>query len=80
MTLHPLFQSILEAHGAPTPDTYHGWTISRGRWPEPEWSATGPDYDASYEGEETGWVDNGEKADAPSREALIAEIDAILDE
>lgn len=61
-------------------DTYRGWIISQGRWPEPAWSATGPNYDASYEGEEDGWVDNGEKADAPTREALITEIDAWFEE
>lgn len=55
--------------------TYRGWTISQGTWPEPAWSATGPNYDAWTEGEGE-WSDNGEKADALTREALIAEIDA----
>ncbi len=59
---------------------YRGWLISQGCWPEPAWMATGPNYDASYEGEEDGFVDNGEKADAPTREALIAEIDAWFEE
>lgn len=54
--------------------------ITQGRWPEPAWMATGPNYDASYEGEEDGFVDNGEKADAPTRDALIAEIDAWFEE
>ena len=62
------------------PDTYRGWTISQGRWPEPAWSATGPNYDASYEGEEDGSVGNGEAANAPTRAALIAEIDAWFEE
>ena len=61
-------------------DTYRGWTISQGRWPDPAWSAVSPNYDASWEGEEDGWVDNGEKADAATREALIEEIDAWFDE
>lgn len=61
-------------------ETYRGWIIRRGRWPEPEWMAFSPDYDASWEGEEDGWVDNGQKADAPTREALIAEIDAWFEE
>lgn len=61
-------------------DTYRGWSIHRGRWPEPEWSATSPNYDASWEGEEDGWVDNGEKANAPTRDALIEEIDAWFEE
>ncbi len=56
-----------------TPDIYRGWSISPCEWLG--WTATGPNYDASYEGPEDGWVDNGEKADAPTREALIVEID-----
>lgn len=64
----------------PNADTYRGWTIHQGRWPEPAWMAIGPNYDASYEGEEDGFVDNGEKADAPTRDALIAEIDAWFEE
>jgi len=59
---------------------YRGWRVSRGRWPEPEWTALHPDYDASYEGEEDGWVDNGLKASAPTHEALCAEIDTIEEE
>jgi hypothetical protein len=41
--------------------------------------ATGPDYDAWTEGEGE-WVDNGEKADAPTRAALVIEIDAWFEE
>ena len=58
------------------PDTYRGWEIHQGRWPEPAWSAFSPNYDASYEGPEDGWVDNGEKAEADTRAALLDEIDA----
>jgi hypothetical protein len=79
-TMHPLFDAILRAHSAPQQDIYRGWKISRGGWPEPAWSATSPNYDASYEGPEDGWVDNGEKADATTREALLIEIDAWFDE
>jgi hypothetical protein len=61
------------------PNVYRGWTITRGRWPEPEWSATGPDYEAWTEGEGE-WADNGRKADAATREALIAEINAWFEE
>jgi hypothetical protein len=75
MSLHPLFAEILGAFGMPQKDTYRGWEISQGKWPEPAWMAISPNYDASWEGEEDGWVDNGEKADAPTREALIDEID-----
>ena len=80
--MHPIFAEIVSAHfpTLTTPDTYRGWTISQGRWPEPAWSATGPNYDASYEGEEDGWVSNGEAANAPTRVALVAEIDAWFEE
>jgi hypothetical protein len=66
-----------------TPDTYKGWTISYDPPPIPirdfDWRASGPNYDASYEGEEDGWVDNGEKVNAATREKLIAEIDLYIE-
>lgn len=40
-------------------EVYRGWRI------DAEfigYSATGPDYDASYEGPEDGWVSNGQSA------------------
>lgn len=61
-----------------TSDSYRGWTIRRGQWPEPAWRAYGPDYDAWTEGEGE-WCDNGEKADADTRAALLDEIDAWFD-
>lgn len=61
-------------------DTYRGWTITQGRWPEPAWLATSSNYDASYEGEDDGWVDNGEKVEAKTYENLIAEIDAWFED
>src|SRR3546814_14927696 len=61
------------------PDIYRGWTIHQGRWPEPAWSAVSPNYDAWTEGEGE-WADNGEKAEADTRAALLAEIDAWLDD
>ena len=61
-------------------DTSRGWEIHQGRWPEPAWSAISPNYDASYEGPEDGWVDNGEKAEADTRAALLDEIDAWFDD
>lgn len=63
-----------------TLNAYRNWAIWRGRWPEPEWNATSPNYDASYEGPEDGWVDNGQKADGRTRDELIANIDAWFDE
>lgn len=87
MALHPLFARILDGHAAaqliaspPAVDTYRGWTITRGRWPEPEWTGTGPGFDASYEGEEDGFVGNGQQAYAATREALITEIDEWFEE
>lgn len=84
--LNPRMEEFVRAGGltpmtnVPARDEYRGWTINQGRWPEPAWMATSPNYDASYEGEEDGFVDNGEKADAPTREALLAEIDAWFEE
>jgi hypothetical protein len=61
------------------PDTYRGWPISPPDRFSP-WTATGPDFDANYQGEEDGWVGNGYSAWAWTREALIAEIDAWLED
>jgi hypothetical protein len=65
-------------------DTYRGWSIDYDPKPIPirdfDWMATHPDYDASWEGEEDGWVDNGLKVSAATREALCEEIDAAQDE
>lgn len=61
-------------------DKHRGWVIYRGRWPEPEWTATSPNYDASYEGPEDGWVSNGEHVSAATREELIEEIDNWIEE
>lgn len=85
MTTADFWNGILADHAAAaligaTRDTYRGWSIWQGRWPEPAWSATGPDYDASWEGEEDGWVASGGHVDAPTRPALIAEIDAWIEE
>ena len=57
---------------AVTPDQHRGWAIS---WDYGQFTATGPDYDASWEGEEDGWVDNGHRVFARTRDELIAEID-----
>lgn len=55
-------------------DHYRGWEIHRSRWPEPEWSATAPDYDVDYN-DEDGFVATGGHVNAPTYDALIAEID-----
>lgn len=61
------------------PDTYRGWSISYDPPPIParnfDWRATGPDFDASWEGEEDGYVHNGQQVQAETRELLIVEID-----
>lgn len=56
---------------------YRGWKIAYGRWPEPKYVAVHPDYDASYEGPEDGWVDNGLKASSEDHSDLLAQIDDI---
>jgi len=62
-------------------DTYRGWLIDYDPKPIParnfDWSATHPDYDAEWLGEEDGWHDNGLKCFAASRDDLCAEIDAV---
>lgn len=60
--------------------TYRGWALSFDPPPIPvrdfDWCATGPDFDASYEGEEDGWVGNGQQVHARTREGVMAEVDA----
>ena len=67
-----------------TPDKHRGWTIHYDPPPIPvrsfDWTATHPDFDASWEGDEDGWVSNGLQVQAATREELIAEIDAMQDE
>jgi hypothetical protein len=58
-------------------DSYRGWLIF---WDYGQFTATGPNYGASYEGPEIGWVENGEIVSARTREALLGEIDAWLKE
>lgn len=66
------------------PETYRGWNICYDPKPIPDrqfdWSATHPDYDASWEGEEDGYVDNGLKAFGATYEELCADIDPLQDE
>jgi len=80
------FNAIVNAHASAqqrvsipiTPkDQHRGWSID---WEYGFYTATGPNYDASYEGPEDGWVDNGHRVFARTREALIEEIDAWFDE
>ena len=79
---HEIWLGVLRQDGTVGPaKTYRGWTIHYDPPPIPvrsfDWSATHPDYDAEYLGEEDGWQDNGLKASAGTFEELCAEIDAI---
>jgi hypothetical protein len=58
-------------------DTYRGWSIG---WDYGSFHAFGPNYDASWEGPEDGWVASGGVVEASTREALIEEIDAWIEE
>jgi len=59
--------------------THRDWIISAARWPEP-WVATGPNYDASYEGPEDGWVGSSCIVYAATHAEIIAEIDIWIEE
>lgn len=55
----------------------HGkWTICRSEW-LPEFEATHDDYDASWEGEEDGWVSNGLHTSAATMDDLFFEIEEV---
>jgi hypothetical protein len=62
---------------AVAPADYRGWSIS---WDYGYYTATSPDYDASWEGEEDGWVDNGLRTSGRTLADLYAEVDAFLEE
>lgn len=70
-------ETVTPAADSPAPDQHRGWTIT---WDYGHFTATGPNYDASYEGPEDGWVDNGHIVTARTRDDLIAEIDAWFEE
>jgi hypothetical protein len=61
----------------PASNTYRGWTIT---WDYVEFSATSPNYDASYEGPEDGWIDNGQRVFGKTHEDVCAEVDAWIEE
>lgn len=60
-----------------SPPTYRGWEIT---WEYGYYYATGPNYDASWEGEEDGWVDNGERVSSRTSNGIHDEIDAYIKE
>lgn len=58
-------------------EVYRGWRI------DAEfigYSATGPDYDASYEGPEDGWVSNGQSVHGRTVQDVRELIDDYLEE
>lgn len=58
-------------------EAYRGWRI------DAEfigYSATGPDYDASYEGPEDGWVSNGQYVHGRTVQEVKDEIDVWIAE
>jgi hypothetical protein len=65
-------------------ESYRGWLVSYDPKPIPirdfDWTATGPDFDASWEGEEDGYVSSGGQVSAATRDELITEIDAWFEE
>lgn len=61
----------------PAANAYRGWDIT---WDYGYFTATSPNYDASYEGPEDGWVDNGQRVSARTREDLFIEVDAWIEE
>lgn len=77
MSVHKIMRDVFSGK-------YRGWSVNYDPPPIPvrdfDWSATHPDYDADWRGEEDGWCDNGLKANAATYEELCAEIDAIEDE
>jgi hypothetical protein len=61
-----------------TDGNYRGWSIWVGRYPEPQYMAQSPDYDAWTDDGE--WADNGLKASSNSIADLHAIIDGIIEE
>lgn len=70
-------ETVAPAADSPPGDSHRGWSIT---WGYGYFTATSPNYDASYEGPEDGWVDNGERVSARTREGVIEEIDAWIAE
>lgn len=58
---------------------YRGWLIDNVPNPIGEYTATSPDYDASYEGPEDGWVESGGKHTASSFYELFTLINDEID-
>ena len=67
-----------------SPNTYRGWSVRYDPKPIPyrdfDWEATHPDYEASYEGPEDGWVGNGLAVQAVSFDELKDRVDEAIEE
>lgn len=64
-------------------EAYRGWAVRHDNPPIPirsmDWSATSPDYDVDCDGESFVEV-AGQQVHAPTYDALVAEIDAAIEE
>lgn len=79
MTLHPIFADILDTHAwTPGAPTYRGWNLNGLEYGY--YTATHPDFDASWEGPEDGWVGSHPTLQGRTPEDLRAEIDAWHEE
>lgn len=75
---NPPTETVLDANWN-APDTYRGWQIEQA-W-DNTWEGTGPNFDASYEGPEDGWVGNGQCVQGcKTWDDLREEIDAYIEE
>lgn len=57
--------------------TYRGWTIT---FEYGQYQAVSPNYDASYEGPEDGWVDNGQRVFADTLDDVCEAVNDWYDE
>lgn len=73
----PLQHGSQEPCPVDSPKDYHGWSVE---WDYGFYTATSPDYDASWEGPEDGWVDNGLRVSARTLTELRIEVDALVEE
>lgn len=62
----------------PEPLLYKGWEISQSIYHGYE--GLGPDYDASYEGPEDGWIDNGQFVHGKDIDEVKSLIDDYIEE
>jgi hypothetical protein len=61
-----------------TPEVGQLYRDGRVDWEYGYYTWTGPNYDASYEGSEDGWIDNGHRVSARTIRDLQIEVDTFL--